>query len=156
MSFNSITICCLISYSALPVQLLVPHLFMFYLFFFFFWSILLFSSFMMSNGTCGRTSFVRFLFDSYLIMDIIFKFYIETCLASYILWTERKKSLCSMLCEQNKGTAVKINVPKALHKLHFKSRFLRQPNRMSKLNQNVSGCMLDISEIKRAYPSFNT
>lgn len=42
-----------------------------------------------------------------------------------------------MLCEQNKGTVVKINVPKALHKRHFKSQFLRRPNRMSELNQNM-------------------
>lgn len=61
-----------------------------------------------------------------------------------------------MLCEQNKEMTVKINVPKALHKLHLKSRFLRQPNRMSKLNQKVSGCMLDISTLKRSHPNFNT
>lgn len=60
-----------------------------------------------------------------------------------------------MLCEQNKGTVAKINVPKDLHKRHFKSQFLRWPNRMSKLNQKVSGCMVDISTLKRAYPSFN-
>jgi len=74
----------------------------------------------------------------------------------YFMSWKKKNALCSMLCERNKETAAKINVPKALHKLHLKSRFLRQPNRMSKLNQNVSGCMLDISTLKRSHPSFNT
>lgn len=61
-----------------------------------------------------------------------------------------------MLCEQNKGTVAKINLPKAPHKRRFKSQFLWWPTRMSKLNQNVSGCTADISTLERACSGADT
>lgn len=77
--------------------------------FFFFLSVLQFCFFVMSNGTYGRTSFVRFLFDSYLIMDILFKFYIGVWLVifyelkeknftlQHAVWTEQRNS-CKDKC----------------------------------------------------------
>lgn len=59
--------------------------------FIFSWSVLLFCSFVVSNGTNRGTPFVRFWFDSYLITDFIFKSCTKTCLVGYTSWAEINK-----------------------------------------------------------------
>lgn len=59
--------------------------------FIFSWSVLLFFSFVVSNGMNRGTPFVWFSFDSYLIMDFIFKSYTETCLVGYTSRAEINK-----------------------------------------------------------------